>query len=365
MTTDDFEKGIIVGLHVAGVSVRDITNHCCHSVKSKTTVQAVIADFDKKKKKAKKASPSPTDKRIAERRRHAAILARKVTKLGERSIPTCGTAKRIAAALAAHKGIKASPRTIRRDLNALGFRCLVRPKVSGMTTANKKARLEFCTTFKQRYAQSYAWPRNTNPASRVVFSDEHFITTNDSSCRFQWVHRKTELLARESKSRFNTKCLMIWAAIGFNYKSRLVVINTNLKDEDGNTRRLDQVRYQRMCLINSRVVADCAMRKLIFMQDGARCHIAKRVIKYIISKGCKHIDNWPAHSPELNPIEKLWAHLNQVVSENYPPATDLKQLEQQVNDAWKNKISQATINRFVLNFESGLDACRNNGGMPK
>ena len=99
------------------------------------------------------------------------------------------------------------------------------------------------------------------------------------------------------------------------------------------------------------------------MQDGARCHIASSVIDYIKSKHCVHIDNWPAHSPELNPIEKLWAHLNEVVSTNYAPAKNTAELEVQVRDAWENKISQGTINRFVSNFSTAMKQCIKNQGL--
>ena len=43
----------------------------------------------------------------------------------------------------------------------------------------------------------------------------------------------------------------------------------------------------------------------IFMQDGASCHVAKKVKKWLGEKKIKVLD-WPGNSPDLNPIKNLW-----------------------------------------------------------
>lgn len=59
-------------------------------------------------------------------------------------------------------------------------------------------------------------------------------------------------------------------------------------------------------------------------------------------------------SPDLNPIETLWARLQALVSARGP--NDTMQLQRFVQAEW-NKIPQAEIDKLVLSYESRLDKC--------
>ena len=55
----------------------------------------------------------------------------------------------------------------------------------------------------------------------------------------------------------------------------------------------------------------------VFMQDNALCHIAKSV-KIFLSEEDVIVMEWPAQSPDMNPIENVWKLLNERSKKNNP-----------------------------------------------
>jgi hypothetical protein len=77
------------------------------------------------------------------------------------------------------------------------------------------------------------------------------------------------------------------------------------------------------------VIADGATN-VIFQQDNAMCHVSKRTRTWFANSAIKHgfsIMQWPPNSPDMNPIEHLWARLKLKLHRQYP---DTK------NPSWKS-----------------------------
>ena len=87
------------------------------------------------------------------------------------------------------------------------------------------------------------------------------------------------------------------------------------------------------------------LKKWVLQQDNARPHIATQTIVTFDHFLCiNFLDNWPPCSPDINPIEIIWAIMKKKIEKLNPSnINELKQILQQV---WDN-LFFAIINGLV------------------
>ena len=89
----------------------------------------------------------------------------------------------------------------------------------------------------------------------------------------------------------------------------------------------------------------------IFAQDNAPCHKSKAAMDFFLENRVELLP-WPAGSPDLNPIENLWAILKENVAKRFPKTK--AQLEAIAKDEWM-KIPQETLRRTVMSMPTRIN----------
>ncbi|GIY68056.1 transposable element Tc1 transposase [Caerostris darwini] len=82
-----------------------------------------------------------------------------------------------------------------------------------------------------------------------------------------------------------------------------------------------------------------------FMDDNASCHVSTLTKAWYGANGVHRMD-WPAQSPDLNPIENLWDALHRRIQGCTTRPKSLKELLCLLQAEWK-KIPLAVIQRLV------------------
>ncbi|GFT96719.1 transposable element Tc1 transposase [Trichonephila clavipes] len=95
--------------------------------------------------------------------------------------------------------------------------------------------------------------------------------------------------------------------------------------------------------------------EFLFLDDNARPHRANIVDECLQTEDITRMD-WPAYSPDLNPIEHVWDMLGRRIAAHQPSPTCLPELRRALLDEWCN-IPQDQIDNLILSMPRRCKAC--------
>jgi transposase len=84
---------------------------------------------------------------------------------------------------------------------------------------------------------------------------------------------------------------------------------------------------------------------MTFMQDNAPCHTAN-VVKAFMAQNDIEVLPWPPQSPDMNPIENLWAIIKTKRQKKYGLPQTKAELIEQIFDIWDN-IEPELVEKFA------------------
>ena len=235
-------------------------------------------------------------------------------------------------------GLQTSVTSVNRLALELNFKSVMPQKQEKLTQAQKDYRVTFCNDIRLWFGYYLPW----------VFTDESMLILNPLKKKLR-VLRGVDVYEKFVEVSGYPAKVMVWAAVGPNFKSPLVRVTGNLTANE----------YQKLlteCEIFQLLDARYGKSAYVFQQDGARPHTAKSTLAFLSDKAVTlpRECHWPACSPDLNIIENLWSILKG--SMRYDQMLDADAMFNEAMRVW-NSISLETVNKLVDDFQSRLETC--------
>lgn len=197
---------------------------------------------------------------------------------------------------------KGSIQRLLREMGRRKWRQKQRPEIK---VHQAEKRLQWARTYEQFTSESWA---------RVKWSDE-CTAERGSGIRPTWTFTRPCNQLREHDIQ-EIRCgksvkKMLWAAFGQDTRTGLIPLDGDPDSARGG--------------VSARVIVDLYTAFLpsilqpgdIFMQDNASVHTA-RIVRTTLQNMGVNMMVWPAYSPDLNPIENLWALMKAEIHKLYP-----------------------------------------------
>lgn len=244
--------------------------------------------------------------------------------------------------------IEVSDRTVRRTLQEAGLKAAEKEKKPKLSAKNIKARLEFAKRHQHWTIEDW---------KRVIWSDESKINRfcSDGRSRF-WKRDGESRQPRHVKQtvKHGGGSVMIWGCMtvhGPGFMCRIVD-------------KMDQHLYKSILeddLLKTIEWYDMNAEQVIFQQDNDPKHRAKSVQEWLSEQPFDVLD-WPPQSPDLNPIEHLWAILKRRLNQYERPPSGMIELWERIEAEW-NKIDKDDCLKLIESMPNRINAVLKSKGM--
>lgn len=249
-----------------------------------------------------------------------------------------------------------SERTIRRRLKEEGIRKWKAVERALLTKAHAQKRLKWAKA--HRHWQRAQW-------EKMIASDECSVR-RDSDPRAVWVFRRQtkheKYTARnvKGKSKQAGISIMIWGCFAGTKLGPIEVIHGNANSDVYITLLSENL----IPFVENLTVQ--GVTDIIFQQDNASIHVSKKTRTFFDEVSPDYdftIMDWPPNSPDMNPIEHLWAHLKTELHRRFPdtvcirggPETVKRILEERLRAVWGD-IGEEVLERLLNSMSERVKA---------
>lgn len=238
------------------------------------------------------------------------------------------------------RGVNVSERTIRRRMEERDLRARRPARGPELLREHRVARL--------RFAREHAnW--TVDDWSKVLFTDECRMALRAPDGRHRVYRRRNERYLPNTTVQtvsYDGGSVMVWGGISCDARTELVVVDQRL-----NAHRYIEEILQEHVVPYAGFIGN---ETFLLMHDNARSHVAYIVDEYLTEVGIRRLQ-WPARSPDLNPIEHVWDMLKRRVRARPNPPQNLNELREAMVTVWE-EFTQVEIRNIVQSMPDRMQA---------
>ncbi|GFX30664.1 transposable element Tcb2 transposase [Trichonephila clavipes] len=210
-----------------------------------------------------------------------------------------------------------------------------------LTPAHRRRRSLWCREHRN-------W--RDNKWGRVLFTDEsRFSLSSDSHRILIWRERgsrnhPSNIIERD---RYGGRGVLVWGGIMLGSRTDLHIFDAG---------SVNGTRYcNEILLPYVRLFRGAISLQFLFMDDNAPCHRTVAAEQLLESEDIERMD-WPARSPDLNPIKHVWDFLGRRLAARTLPPVTIRELRLALQDEWA-AMPQQLIDTLILSMGRRCETC--------
>lgn len=257
----------------------------------------------------------------------------------------CGkveTATEIQKMLRDDHGVNVTVETVQKNLNASGCKARKKKPKPRLSKKNIENRLKFAKNFENYTDDDW---------KRVIWSDESKVNRFQSDGNYwTWTVGDPNTITPNMvipTVKHGGGSVMIWGCFGWNGVGSLCRIEGRMNSND-----YKQILATK--LLPSIGTLGVERSKVIFQHDNDPKHKSQVVTNWLKDQKLEVLD-WPSQSPDLNPIEHLWAHLKRKLREYERQPAGMNELYERIEVCWR-EISVEACRTLIKSMRSRLKA---------
>ncbi|GFX43927.1 transposable element Tcb2 transposase [Trichonephila clavipes] len=245
-----------------------------------------------------------------------------------------------------------SPFTVARRLHGGGLFAGRPVRCVPLTPAHRRRRGAVVAQWLRKRSLWCREHRNwkDNEWGRVLFTDEsRFSLSSDSHRILIWKERgsrnhPSNLIERD---RYGGRGVLVWGGIMLGSRTDLHIFDAGSVN---GTCYCNEILLPYVCLLRGAMGL-----QFLLMDDNAPCHRTVVSEQLLESEDIERMD-WPAGSPDLNPIEHVWDFLGRRLAARTLPPLTIRELRLALQDEWA-AMPQQLIDTLILSMGRRCETC--------